>query len=290
MVSTFLGKPLTLDHSAEHIDSKNKNNDIISELTWIDHSGQNKNRNDPEVNLCAYVIVRNSLEMTAKEWVKYLSDEKTFTGRKYTESVIRSYAKRMTNGFSYKVYDDLPDEKWYKVINSENKMGRWEISDHNRIAYVSKFARNVIDANRFGFTGKYPKIAINGKNRRLHDVAFESYYPEEYASKKPGEIILHQFDNKLDFRPHVLRIGTRSENAKDSHDNGRYDGTKSARVPCCSYIDGVFERRHESEDVAAKYLRINGYPNASNKNISRALKALQQNKVSVTYDRTWTFI
>jgi hypothetical protein len=287
IVSTFQGKPPTLKHSAEHIDCTNKDNDIVSELTWMDPSGQSKNRNKPDDDLCAYIIIRDELEMSAKDWSHHLSSEKNAYGREYTEGMIYDYAQRKKHGFSYKVYDDLPGEKWYKVVNSDNKKGHWEISDHNRVARVSKYARNVIDATRFGFDGTYPKILINGITRRLHDVAFETFYPEEYAVKKPGEMILHKFDDKLDFRPHALYIGSASTNQKDSHNNGSRKGTKTARTACCSYINDVLERRHESQDDAAKYLRMNGKPNAHPTPIGKALKS---DKVLKIYGRTWKFL
>jgi hypothetical protein len=284
VVSTFHGKPHTLSHSTEHIVCDNKTNDIVCELTWIDPIGQNNNQIRSSDLITAYIIVRGELEMTNKEWVKHLENEKNSYGREYTKGAIKQYAQRKTNGFSYKVFEDLPGEMWYKVTNSENKMGHWEISDKNRIAYVSSHARNVIDATRFGFSGKYPRIAINGKKRYLHAIAFETFYPEEYAKKLPTEMILHKFDDKLDFRPHVLCIGTRSKNGIDAHDNGCYDGTKSARMPCCSYVNGILEEIHESLNAAEKYLRATGYLKAKSYHIGEALNS--ENEL-VRYGRTW---
>jgi len=284
IVSTFHGKPPTLEYTTEHIDCSNKTNDLVCELTWMVSSGQNKNRVMTGEQLTSYVIVRDGIEKNKKEWVKYLENEKNSFGREYTESMISSYAQRKQHGFSYKIYDDLPNEKWYKVVRSDNKMGRWEISDQNRVAYVSSHARNVIDVTRFGLDKQYPRIKINGKQCMLHDVAFEAYYPEEYAMMTSKDIILHKFDNKLDFRPHMLTIGNHSKNGKDAHDNGCYVGTKTARMPCCSYIDGVFEKRYDSQDAAEKYLRDNGNSRASGSHIREALKS---EKVLVRYGRTW---
>lgn len=288
MVSTFHGRPPTIKHSTEHIDCTNKNNNIISELTWIDPSGQNKNRIQPEKLLIAYIIVRDDVEMTAKEWIKHLNDEKNTMGREYTESMILYYAQNKRYGFSYKVYENLVNEIWYKVVGSENKKGHWEISNQNRIARVSKHVRNVIDNTRFWFNNKHPAIRINGQLRLLHEVAFETYYPKEYAAKKPDEMILHKFDDKLDFRPHMLYIGNASKNQKDSHDNGCRDGTKTARMSCCSYINGVFEKLHESQDAAAKHLKTIGYLNASSSAIGKAIKALKKDKIFTKYGRTWS--
>jgi hypothetical protein len=284
VVSTFHGKPPTLFHSTEHIDCTNKNNDIVSELTWVEPSGQVKNRLSSEEQSSACVIVRGDLEMTGKEWVRHLRNEKNQFGRNYTLSMIQKCAQNKQHGFSYKVYENLPEEKWYNISNSESKMGRWEISDQNRIAYVTTHARNVIDATRFGFSGKYPQIRIKGKQRYLHDVAFEAYFPKEYTAKKPGEMILHKYDDKLDFRPHTIYIGNASTNGKDAHDNGSYNDTKRARIPCISYINDVFEKRHECQLDAEKYLKKMGYEKASYRAIGQALKSL---KVLTKYDRTW---
>jgi hypothetical protein len=284
-VSTFHEKPPTIYHSAEHINCENKDNNIVCELTWMNSSGQQRNRNMPEDLLIAYIIVRDDIEMTAKEWSLYLSDDRNHMGRRYTKYMISQYAQQKKHGFSYKVYEDLPGETWYKIMNSENSKGRWEISDQNRIARVTKFARNVIDVTRFGFNQKHPIICINGKNRGLHAVAFEAYYPEEFAAKLSGEMILHKLDNKLDFRPHSLYIGNASNNLKDAHNNGCYANTKRARQSCISYINGIFEKQHESPDDAEKYLKANGFPNADHSNISTALRS---KKTLTRYGRTWS--
>lgn len=288
VISTFGGRPPTLDHSTEHIDCTNKDNDIVCELTWMDPSGQKRNRSMPGGQLSSYIIVRNDIEMTAKEWIRHLSNQKNPYDKNYTERMISMYAIRKQNGFSYKVYDNLPDETWYKVMNSQNKTGHWEISDQNRIARVSKHARNVIDSTRFGFDKKYPIIGINGKIRLLHDVAFQTYYPELYNTKLPHEMILHKLDDKLDFRPHMLYIGDASTNGKDSHDNGCVIGTKTSRKPCCSYVNGVFEKLHKSQEDAVKYLKSIGYDKTSKSGVNQAMIAFEENKSITRYDRTWS--
>jgi hypothetical protein len=237
----------------------------------------------PKELLVAYIVVRDELEMTIKEWVKYLENENNPYGREYTETMIKHYAQRKQHGFAYKVYDDLPGETWYKVKKSKNKMGRWEISDQNRIAYVSSHARNVIDVSRFGFVGKYPVISINSKTRRLHDLAYETFYPEEYASKLPHEMILHRYDDKLDFRPCMLYIGNKSNNAIDARDNGCHNGTKTDRMSCVSYVGGVLEKEHESQHAAEKYLKSIGYLKASFSKIGMVL----HDKRKTAYKRTW---
>jgi hypothetical protein len=115
-----------------------------------------------------------------------------------------------------------------------------------------------------------------------------AFYPDLWAARKPGEMVLHEDDDREDFRPHKLRLGTLSENIKDAHDNGRYTGRKKERVRCASYISGNLEKIHDSQEDAVKYLKKNGYDKADSSNICRAIKAFYETgKVRTRYDRTW---
>jgi len=125
----------------------------------------------------------------------------------------------------------------------------------------------------------YPRIVLG----QCHVLAFAAFFPEEYAAKKPEEIILHQNDDKLDFRPHMLRIGTKSENMIDAHDNGCHDGTKTARVKCASYVNGEFEKEHDSKSDAVRYLKSIGFSRADERNINKMLSDERQ----TAYKRTW---
>jgi hypothetical protein len=114
-----------------------------------------------------------------------------------------------------------------------------------------------------------------------------TFFPDEYANKKLDEMVLHEDDDRLDFRPHKLRLGTRSENTIDSYNNGKYDGTKTARMKCVSYIDGVYELMHDSQHDAMRYLRHIGYKKADSSEIGIALKARNDNKILTRYGRMW---
>jgi hypothetical protein len=109
-----------------------------------------------------------------------------------------------------------------------------------------------------------------------------TFKPEEYDTKQDNQVILHENDDKLDFSPSRLRLGTASQNGTDAHNNGKYDDTKTARKPVASYINGVFEQQYESIHAAVRYLRENEYPKAAAGNVSFALR-----NGSVSYDRTW---
>lgn len=284
IASTVYGLPPTLAHTAEHKD-KNRGNDINDNIIWLCKKGQSLNQDRPETNKSSFIIVKDGIEKTVKEWIEHLKGEKNPFGREYTNAMINKYAQKKQHGFSYKEYPYLSDEIWKEIIGSKNTQGRWEVSDMNRVKYVTKYAENILSDDRLGLLNGYPTIYINGKNWLCHILAFMTFFPEKYNAKKPNEYVLHEDDDRLDFRPHKLRLGTQSENIIDSHNNGKRDGTKTARMKCVSYINGVYEIMHDSQDDAAKYLRHIGYKKASHKNISRALN--DKHKSNFAYDRTW---
>jgi len=286
IISTFLGHPPTSNHTTDHID-RNPLNDTLGNIRWLDKSGQVYNRSVPTTNKSAFIIVNDGLEKTNKEWLVHLKEQKTQTEREYTESVIKRYAQKKQHGFSYKKYPDLHGEQWKTIPGSENDKGKWQISNRNRVKYITKYAENVLSGERLGLTRGYPSVRINGKNWRCHILAFITFFPEEYAAKKINEIVLHKDDDKLDFRPHTLRLGTREENGIDAHDNGKHDGTKTARMRCASYINGVLEKDYESQQDAVKYLKSIGFEKANCGNICIALKSYQEGKIVTRYDRTW---
>ncbi|ABT15894.1 hypothetical protein FR483_N609L [Paramecium bursaria Chlorella virus FR483] len=286
VASTFLGKPLTPEHTADHIESKQKKNDALMNIRWLCKPGQSNNRIMPETLKSAFIIVKDGIEKTVKEWVEIMNATKTLEEREFTKGMIEGYAQRKTRGFAYKEYPNLEGEKWEEIGGSKTKKGRWEISNMNRVKYITNHAENVLSGDRLGWRGEYPIVGINGKTLLCHILAFQTFHPELWAAKKPEEIVCHENDDKEDFRPHKLRLGTASDNGKDSHDNGKRDGTKTVRKKCASYIDGVLEKDdYISLADAAEYLKTKGYPKASNKNISMALS--DKYKRNTAYGRTW---
>ena len=281
VASTFIGAPPTPEHTADHTD-RNSNNDTRDNIRWLDRPGQNDNRTMPGTLRSAFIIVKDGIEKTNQEWVEHLKNRKNTFGREYTKVMIKHYAQNEQFGFAYKKYPDLPDEVWKEIAGSKTKLGRWEISDMNRVKNITKYAENVLSAERLGLSGGYPRIVLG----QCHTLAFAAFYPEEYAAKKPEDIIKHIGDNKLDFRPYMLQIGTNSENCLEAHDNGCHNGTKSERVKCASYINGVLEKEHDSQSNAMRYLKSIGYDKASDRNIGKALSGDRK----TAYDRTWKFI
>lgn len=284
IASTIYGPPPTPLHTADHQD-KNRGNDTDGNIRWLCKSGQSLNRNYPETQKSAFIIVKDDLEKPIKEWIEHLKNKKTPFGHEYTSAVISKYAQKKQYGFAYKEYPYLPDEMWKEIIDSKNIQGYWEISDMNRVKYVTKFAENVLSGDRLGLSGGYPTITINGKHWHCHILAYMTFFPNEWANRKLDEIVLHEDDDPLDFRPHKLLLSTDSDNKIDAYNNGKRDGTKTARMKCVSYIDGVYEIMHDSQDDAVKYLRYIGYDRASNGRISDILNPETTRKSA--YDRTW---
>lgn len=287
--STFCGKPPSLEHSADHM-NRVSSDDRKKNIKWATLSEQKTNRSMPKTNRSTKIIVRDEVEKSVKDWVEYLKDTKNSFGRHYTEGMISMYAIRKQYGFSYKKYDNLPDEKWLEINGSKTKTGHWEISNMNRVKNVTTHSDNVISGDRLGLLNGYPFVSINKKNWLCHILSYKTFFPKEYAKKKPNEMVLHEDDDRQDFRPQKLRLGTGSENMIDAYDNGKLDGTKSARMKCASYINDVLEKEHESQGAAEKYLKSIGLAKASQSEISKALSSLEKGKVIKRYKRTWKLV
>ncbi len=287
IASTFIGPPPTPAHTADHIDQDTKN-DTLENIRWLCKSGQNNNQCRQNTLKSAFIIVKDGVEKTAKDWAGHLKNQKNHINHTYTAGMITIYAQQNQQGFTYKKYQNLPGEVWKPIKDSGNNSGRWEISDMNRVKYITRHAENVLSGDRLGLTDTgYPVINFNNKIWKCHILAFMTFFPEEYAEMKQEEVILHEDDDKLDFRPHKLRIGTQKMNMIDAYDNGKRDDTKSARIKCTSYINGVFEKEHNSLNGAMRHLKSIGFDKASYTNIGNALKEFRNGKVITSYGRSW---
>jgi hypothetical protein len=289
LASTFEGRPPTLEHTADHID-RNPNNDTLENIRWSCKKGQRGNQDRPKTHKTAFIIVKDGLEKTTNEWVDYFRDEKTHYGRDYTVGMVKKYAQNNKYGFSYKVYPDIQGEVWMEIAGSNNANGYWKISNMNRVKYVTKYAENVLSGERLSLRNGYPRIKINGESLNCHNISFMTFFPEEWANKRYNEVIMHEDDDKTDFRPHKLRLGTRADNNISAYDNGCYDGKQTARMKCTSYINGILEKEHDSQAAAARYLNSRGYETANYKRISEVLKAYKNGEILTRYGRTWQTI
>ncbi|ABT15472.1 hypothetical protein FR483_N187L [Paramecium bursaria Chlorella virus FR483] len=288
VASTFLGKPPTNEHTADHIESKQKKNDALSNIRWLCKKGQVNNRIMPETQKSAFIVVKDDIENTINEWVAYMNANRTLEEREITDGMIKYYAQTKTRGFAYKEYPDIEGEKWKEIKDSKTKRGDcWKISNMNRVKYITSIGtENVLWGNRLGWRGGYPAVGINGKQCYCHILAFAAFHPDLWKAKEPEEMVLHEDDDREDFRPHKLRLGTASENHKDAYDNGKYDGTKTARKKCASYINDTLEKDdYTSLADAADYLKKRGYSKVRQSNISMALSDKYESNIA--YGRTW---
>jgi hypothetical protein len=275
ILSTFHDHPPTQKHSVDH-GNRVRNDNNPNNLAWKNPTEQNGNRDFPKTNKSAFLVVRYEVEKTVNEWVHHMKDEKNHMGRPYTNSMISKYAQFKQHGFAYKEFPDLDGEEW------KQSRGSWEISNMNRVKYKTNNAENVLDVSQLCLQDGYPTIAVGNKSFLVHILCFEAFFPEEYAAMKPDELIRHKHDDPMDFRPENLLIGTQSQNMTDAHDNGKFNGTKAARKPVVSYVDGVREKEHLSISDAVRYLQKNEYEKAIRACISIALE-----NGSETYGRTW---
>ncbi|AGE56716.1 hypothetical protein ATCVNEJV2_702L [Acanthocystis turfacea Chlorella virus NE-JV-2] len=275
IASTFLGKPPTTKYTADHED-QDRLNDVLRNICWASKSEQVKNRTMPEQYNSAYCIIKDNVEKTAREWIEVF---KKPNGEKYTAVAITKFAQRQEHGFRIKPIEDIPDEEWKVVKGSQNKV---YVSSEGRLKYKTSLSEKVLTADQLSKHAGYPVVWFSNRSHYCHVIAFKTFFPEEYIAKKDDEIILHIGDNKLDFRPNMLTLGTRSQNTIDAHNNGRHDNTNSARKSIVSYVNGVLEKEHESLANAVEYLRQHDHPRADRSGIRFGLQ-----NGGVRYGRTW---
>jgi len=269
MLSTFIGPPPSPLHTADHKESEHKTDNRLGNLRWADETEQKLNQIRPETQNSAFIIVHGGEELTSKEWAER-------TG--VSDSAIRKRAQNVRNTeWLYKIYDDLPGEEWKFVKDSKNSQGWWMVSTFGRVAYHKDAnIRKVSSPEELSMWNGYPRIKINGTPRTVHSVVFQTFRPEEYKAMKSDEMILHENDDRMDCRIDKLRIGTRSQNGRDAHDNGKYDGTKSVRRPC-EARQGEWSKPFDSLADAVKWLQdTTEYDQANTGPISNCLDGRQK--------------
>jgi hypothetical protein len=153
----------------------------------------------------------------------------------------------------WKLPDELPDFKgamWKNKI----KTHKYEIfvSNYGRVGYkftngyfkkVSSFdkmtERAILD------TAGYPRVNIAKKTYPLHRLVYETF-----IGPIPMGMIVHHIDHiKLNAHIDNLELVTPSENLILAHDAGRFEGTRTERIPVL--INGV---KYTSAYEAAKKL------------------------------------
>ncbi|AGE54736.1 hypothetical protein PBCVKS1B_633R [Paramecium bursaria Chlorella virus KS1B] len=268
IISTFSDQIPKDDQTIDHL-NRNRGDNTLNNLTWKTPTEQCINQERSKSRTDAFIIIKDGVEKTAKEWSE-------LTGKSVI--TIQKRAQHNIKGFSYKEYTDLFGEIW-KDIGNGNK-----VSNYGRYGIYKNNNRKVFFPFELGCLNGYPRININGKPSLLHIVIFKTFNPDIYNNKSKKNIILHNNDNKMDCSITNLRIGTRSENGSDAHNNGKYDGTKTCRKPCVGIHKNTGKRvEFESLKDAEKWLMVNGYPKARYNNIRKSI----QNKIKFAYDHIW---
>lgn len=294
VASTFLGPPETPRHTVDHINNNAPGDDRIENIRWLCKTGQRHNQTRSETYNNAFLIVRNEVEKTSREWETYFKDNpkerEDIPAKSLSKETILNLAIENKYGFSFKVYPDLPGETWFVVPDSFSRYAHWEFSTKCRMARVSSYARNVFSGDRFYLFNDYPTVYFNETHQRCHVIVFKTLFPEEYAARGI-KVVCHRDDDKTNFAPDNLYLGTAAENTSDSYKNGKHDGKGSAQRPVVSFVSGVFEKHHDSYADAERYLRELDpvkYSKAACQGIYQAIKSWEEeNKIRVKYHRTW---
>lgn len=115
----------------------------------------------------------------------------------------------------------------------------------------------------------------------LHILVFKSFYPLTYTNTLQ---ICHFDDNPLNANLLNLYLGSKSDNGIDAYNNGKYDNTKSARIPCIGVNKKTDERfEFKSLAEAESWLRDNDELKASFTHISMCINGTQKS----AYGFTW---
>jgi hypothetical protein len=267
MLSTFVGPPIDPTFTADHINQQ-RDDDNLDNLRWASKQKQISNRNIHQTNNGGRIVVYGGVEKTVKEWAEEL------------DLCVSTIKWRVGNKpeWSYKTYDNLPGEVWVTIGDST------EVSNLGRIGKINTSERRIYETHEICRSNGYPVLNINRKRQSLHILVFKAFYPDEYETKPDGHMICHKNDNRLDCSIDNLYIGSASDNTRDAHNNGKFDGTNRERSSCCGtdIITGE-KRQFDSLPDAVTWLRNNGYPKAAKSSISRCL----HNTLNKTYGHTW---
>jgi hypothetical protein len=231
-------KPLEADDTwtVDHIDKKTVNNDV-SNLRWASQKTQKTNRDKTErTKIDSHPVV--GIHIKSGHIVKF---ESTYAAeilpnvdRSSISKCIRGDRLKMHAGYTWTTPlsdPDIPGELWksfhinkkYEVLFSQ--FGRIAYAYHH--GYTKKITARQKNSDRQNAQDEYPRFRKNNINYSFHRIVTE-LFDQEIAN---GLVVHHKNNDKQDASLSNLEITTQSLNCIYSHDDGRYFGTKSERVP-----------------------------------------------------------
>lgn len=256
----FHEKPPDYDASwtVDHIDPDQPDNNDASNLRWANLEMQAINRRRScriQIDSCPCIAINGDkiIEFSSIDEAASI----TPGGHASAISMCLSGKRNKHAGMTWKLPNELPDfsgEMWKSKI----KTHKYEIlvSNYGRIGYkftngyfkkVSSFDK--MTKRAISDTDGYPRINIAKKSYALHRLVYETF-----TGPIPAGMIVHHIDHvKLNAHVDNLELVTQSENLILAHDAGKFDGTKSERIPVL--INGV---KYTSAYEAAR--RLYTYP------------------------------
>jgi len=295
ILSTFMGPPPDdgKKYTADHIDSKDKRNDTLDNLRWADPPTQrnNQRKSDRDFNkiiICRTDSVGNTVEYNG---LRDAAEQNGKSMRSVHKWLNGSPCVRLKDDFgkqyiwSYRDEpEDLPEEVWHETIPDSNvfasQFGR--IKDKRKTSITKRYPQEYISPMT---TSKYPVLSIKGKVYTIHYLVYIAWFPFSGDYREYDYKLRHMNDDKNDCSIFNLKLGTRSQNGTDAHNNGSYDGTKSERKPfyCINKKSGErieFMSTHEAGRFIGK--------DTARGNIWMALT--NYNKSSYAYGYYWYYL
>ena len=165
-------------------------------------------------------------------------------------------------------------EEWRDIKGYE---GLYKISSCGKVYSIWKKSLKTLQDDKDG----YKKVTIY-KEGKPKCIAVHRLVASNFLEKPDGkDYVNHKDGNKSNNKVDNLEWCTQSENELHAHEAG----LKHTRKEVSSYIDGTFEKHFKSTIEATKWLKQNGYENASRSSISEVCN----NKRISAYGRVWKY-
>jgi hypothetical protein len=295
IVSTFLGPPPDdgKKYTADHIDSEDKKNDALDNLRWADPPTQRNNQRKSErdfnkIAICRTDSVGNTVEYNG---LRDAAEQNGKSMRSVHKWLNGSPCVRLKDEFgkqyvwSYKDEpEDLPGEVWHETISDSkvfaSQFGR--IKDERKTSITKRYPKEYISSMT---TLTHPVLSIKGKVYTIHYLVYIAWFPFSGDYGEYDYKLCHMNDDKDDCSVYNLRLGTRTQNGTDAHNNGSYDGTKCERRPIVAIHKKSGKRiEFSSNSEATRFLG----KDTAKANIWSVLN--NKNNKKTAYGYTWEYL